>query len=292
MMNSSRRVNIETELLRVFVTVVETRGFTRAARALNRTQSAVSMQIKRLEERIGRRLFERNGRAVSLSRDGEALVSYARRILRINDEVLEAISRPEVEGVVRLGVIEDYATVVLPQILAHFAAEHARVYVELQTGLTVHLLERLGAPFDLVLGMQPAGRSGDGEAIRREAAMWVGSRVHAAHERSPLPLALYPNGCLFREWALSALDRAGRQWRITYMSPSLAAVEAAVAAGLAVTVVKAGTMPKNLRSLGPKDGLPRLPVAEIVLYRAPRRLSKAATLLGDYIRETLRTRAS
>lgn len=191
MMNTSSPVDIETELLRAFVTVVDTGGFTRAARALNRTQSAVSMQIRRLEERTGRRrLFERNGRSVSLTREGEALVGYARRILLLNDEALQAVSRHAVEGTVRLGVIDDYATVVLPPILVSFAAKHPGVYVELQTGLTVHLLERLGARFDVVLGRQPKGQSGGGEPLRREPAVWAGTRPHAAHERNPLPLAL------------------------------------------------------------------------------------------------------
>ena len=284
----SERIDIAPDLLRAFVAVVDTGGFTRAASSLNRTQSAVSMQIKRLQTAIGRPLFDRRGRAVTLTRDGEALIGYARRILRLNDEALDAMVEQDVAGRVRLGAIDDYATVVLPPILARFAADHAKVDVELQTGLTAHLLERLGSRFDLVLGMQAAGQGAPGERIRRDTPVWAGSRSHAVHKRAPLPLALYPRGCLFRDWALAALDRVGRTWRIAYMSPSLGAVEAAAAAGLAVTVVKSRTMPKTLRQLGPKDGLPKLPGVDIVLYRASGKLPKAATLLADYVRNVLR----
>ncbi len=279
--------DIDTELLRAFVAVTDRGGFTRAAESLNRTQSAVSMQIKRLEETARARLFERRGRGVRLTREGESLLGYARRILELNDEALGALARERLEGPVRIGAMDDYGTRYLPGLIARFCADHPNVSVELQTGLTRVLLEQLGRRFDLVLAMHPAGTR-RGEVVRREAAVWAGSRTHAAHERDPLPLALYPQGCLFREWAMAALDRDGRRWRLAYMSPSLGAVEAATAAGLAVTVVKESMLPQGLRALWPKDGLPRLPVAEIALHRSPRRLPPAAARLADFMVEELR----
>jgi DNA-binding transcriptional LysR family regulator len=286
------RPDIDTELLRAFVAVADRGGFTRAADSLNRTQSGVSMQIKRLEEITRARLFERQKRGPRLTRDGESLLFYARRILALNDEALDALGRERLDGPVRIGAMDDYGTRHLPEIIARFCAEHPRVSVELHTGLTGLLVEQLGRRFDLVLAMHPAG-SGRGELIRREAAVWAGSRTHRVHEQDPLPLALYPQGCLFREWAMAALDKAGRRWRLAYMSPSLGAVEAAAAAGLAITVVKASMLPPGLRTLGAKHGLPKLPAAEIALHRAAGAgrtggSSHAATRLGDFIVESLR----
>jgi len=287
------RPDLDTELLRAFVAVAERGGFTRAADSLNRTQSAVSMQIKRLEGTMRTMLFERENRGVRLTRDGEALLSYARRILTLNDEALAAMGRERLEGPVRIGAMDDYGTRYLPELIARFCADHPRVSVELHTGLTGLLLEHLGRRFDLVLAMHPAGGNHRGEPVRREAAVWAGSRVHDVHKRDPLPLALYPQGCLFREWAMTALDKAERPWRLAYMSPSLGAVEAAAAAGLAITVVKGSMVPAGLRALGRTEGLPRLPLADIALHRAPRSsrapaAGRAAERLGDFIVENLR----
>jgi DNA-binding transcriptional LysR family regulator len=279
---------IETDLLRAFVAVADSGGFTRAAAVLHRTQSAVSMQIKRLEESVGTPLFQRNGRTVHLTRDGEGLLGYARRILSLNDEALASIAQTRVEGAVRLGCMDDYATCVLPDILARFAADQPLVYVEVHTGLTQHMLKHVGERYDLLLAMHKRG-TGSGEVLREEPAVWGGSPTHDVGSLDPLPLALAPQGCLFREWALVALDRKGRRWRMAYMSPSMGAVDSAVASGLAVSVFKAGTLPKRLRALGPRDGLPALPVAEIALHRAARQSSRAAARLGDFIVESLRT---
>jgi DNA-binding transcriptional LysR family regulator len=280
--------HLESDLLRVFIAVADSGGFTRAAAALHRTQSAVSMQIKRLEEIVASPLFQRTGRTVQITRDGEALLGYARRILSLNDEAMAALTQTRVEGAVRLGCMDDYATTVLPEILARFAADQPRVYVEVHTGLTAHMLKHVGERYDLLLAMHKRG-TGSGEVLREEPAVWGGPPTHDVGALDPLPLALAPQGCLFREWALAALDRKGRRWRMAYMSPSMGAVDSAVASGLAVSVFKAGTLPKRLRALGPKDGLPALPIAEISLHRGSRQASRAASELGDFLVETLRT---
>lgn len=285
--------DFDPDLLRAFAAVADRGGFTRAARSLNRTQSAVSMQIKRLEEIAGVRLFERLGRAIRLTRNGESLLGYARRMLVLQEEALQALAAERIEGPVRLGAMDDYGTRVLPALIAEFCADHPGVSVELHTGLTAILVEQLGRRFDLVLAMHRTG-TGRGEVVRREAVIWAGSRTHEAHARDPLPLALAPQGCLFREWALTALGKTGRAWRIAYMSPSLGATEAAAAAGLAVMVLKAGMLPPSLRALGPAYGLPKLPTAEIALHRAPangRRGSSAAARLGDFLTARLRERS-
>jgi DNA-binding transcriptional LysR family regulator len=279
-------LDIDPALWRSFVAVADSGGFTRAARRLSRTQSAVSMQIKRLEQATGTSLFRRDSIAVSLTRDGEGLLAHARRILALNDEAVNAASGRAMTGLVRLGVMDDYASEILPPMLARFQRAHAAIDIEVHTGLTGFMHERLGRDLDLVLAMHPAG-TGSGTVLRREAAVWAGARGGTAHRRDPLPLALYPQGCLFRDWAMRALDRAGRTWRLAYMSPSLAAVAAAAASGLAIGVFKAGTMPRALARLDRRHGLPALPVAEIALHRAGG-LTRPATGLADFLEKELR----
>jgi DNA-binding transcriptional LysR family regulator len=277
---------LDHDLLRAFVAVAERGGFTRAAAMLGRTQSAVSMQMQRLEAQSGRRLLDRRGRRVELTAEGERLLGYARRILQLQDEVLLALATSGVSGVVRVGSIDDYATRVLPPILAAFAERYPAVQVELHTGLTAHLLERLGADYDLVLAMHPVGTN-RGLVLRRDRPIWATSADADVHSANPLPLALYPNGCLFRRWATQALDACGRAWRCAYMSPSLGAVEAAVAAGLAVSVFKKTTLSPALRVLGPREGFPHLPEVEITLHAARDDRSRASSHLAEHIGEWL-----
>ena len=273
---------LDPELLQAFVAVADQRSFTRAAATLNRTQSAVSMQIKRLEDRLGVELFHRTKANVDLSPSGEGLLGYARRILSLNDEAIAHLREHKVEGVVRLGVMDDYGTSVVPPLLASFLAGYPLIQVEMETGLTSSMPARLGEAYDLVIAMHPAGR-GDGEFLCREQAVWATSAEHPVEEQDPLPVALYPQGCLFRRWAMEALDAAKRRWRLAFVSHSLAAVESIAAQGLAVTVVKSGTFPSRLRRLSERDGLPPLPAADICLHRAAN-LSHAGALLADHLR--------
>ncbi|SKA34890.1 DNA-binding transcriptional regulator, LysR family [Enhydrobacter aerosaccus] len=280
---------LDPDLLKAFIAVADHRSFTRAAAMLNRTQSAVSMQIKRLEERLGAELFHRTKVNVDLSAAGESLLGYARRILILNDEAVGRLREHRIEGIVRLGVMDDYGTLVVPALLSDFVAGYPGIHIEMQTGLTASMPDRLGEAFDLVIAMHPEGRGG-GEFLRREQAVWAASPAHATETLDPLPVALYPQGCLFRKWATEALDARRRSWRLAFVSHSLAAVEAVTAQGLAVTVVKAGTFPSRLRALSDRDGLPRLPAADIRLHRASN-LSRAATLLADHLGSALATTA-
>jgi DNA-binding transcriptional LysR family regulator len=280
--------NLDPDLLRAFVAVADHRSFTRAAAMLNRTQSAVSMQIKRLEDRLGAELFNRTKANVDLSAAGEGLLGYARRILALNEEAVGRIAERKIEGVVRLGVMDDYGTCVVPPLLASFVAGYPHIHVEMETGLTSSMPARLGEAYDLVIAMHPEAR-GDGEFLRREQAVWATSASHQVERQQPLPMALYPQGCLFRKWAIDALDTARRPWRMAFVSHSLAAVEAVAAQGLAVTVVKAGTFPPKLRLLSDHEGMPQLPAADICLHRATD-LSPAATLLADHLRTGISNR--
>ena len=177
--------------------------------------------------------------------------------------------------------MDDYGTFIIPPLLASFLAGYPRIHVEMETGLTSSMPARLGEAYDLVIAMHPEGRGG-GEFLRREQAVWAAGPSQPVEDLEPLPVALYPQGCLFRKWAIEALDAAKRPWRLAFVSHSLAAVESIAAQGLAVTVVKAGTFPPKLRPLSHRDGMPRLPAADIRLHRAAR-LSQAASLLADHL---------
>ncbi|MBP1298274.1 DNA-binding transcriptional LysR family regulator [Bradyrhizobium elkanii] len=277
---------LDPDLLQAFVAVAEHRSFTRAASALNRTQSAVSMQVKRLEERLQAELFHRSTSSVDLSAAGEGLLGYARRILSLNAEAVGRVRAHGTDGQVRLGVMDDYGTMIVPPLLKDFIASYPLIHVEMETGLTSTMTDRLGEAYDLVIAMHPEAR-GEGELLRTEQAVWAASAAHRVEELDPLPVALYPQGCLFRSWAMQALDQANRPWRLAFVSHSLSAVEAIAAQGLAVTVVKSGTFPPTLRRLTARDGMPRLPRAEIRLHRA-QNLSHAASLLADHLVATLR----
>jgi DNA-binding transcriptional LysR family regulator len=274
-------MSLDPDLLKAFVAVADHRSFTRAAVALNRTQSAVSMQVKRLEERLQAELFHRTKANVDLSAAGEGLLGYARRILSLNEEAVGRVREHKMEGRVRLGVMDDYGTLLVPPLLAGFVANYPLIHIEMETGLTSSMTERLGEAYDLVIAMHPQG-SGEGELLRCEQAVWAASPEHRVEELDPLPVALYPQGCLFRSWAMQALDAAKRPWRLAFVSHSLAAVEAIAMQGLAVTVVKSGTFPPRLRRLSDRDGMPPLPRAEIRLHRAAN-LSRAASLLADHL---------
>lgn len=277
------RENIDTDLLRSFVAISESGSFTRAADQVGRTQSAVSMQIKRLEDVVGHSLFLREGRQIELTNEGEALLSYARRILKLNDEALSALSAPQVEGVVRLGAPDEYATAFLPGILSSFSRAYPKVQIELECKTTLELRPALAAnELDLAIITGYPDHPGH-DVLLREPVVWATSVREFAHEQDPLPLALFQPGCIFRRWVLDALDRAGRAYQIRYSCPSLAGLTAAVTAGLAVTVLSQSTMPAELRQIGEDEGLPELYTNEIQLALSPGRDTPAVARMREHI---------
>ena len=271
--------------LRTLLAVVDYGSFSRAAEQVHRTQSAVSMQIKRLEETVGKSLFERAGRRSELTREGLALVDYARRILRLHDEALIAISRPDVVGVVRLGVPDDYMSGFLPDVLSHFAETYPQVEVELRcetSGKISAAYERGEVDTGLVT---IAAVPQQCRLVRREPVVWAASRRHLVHERDPVPLAVFEPGCIFRMWARNLLDEAGRAYRIAYSSESLAGLVTAVEAGLAVTLLPRSSMPPGFRELGVDEGFPALPVVDIGIIPPRADAGAAVHALADHIAE-------
>ena len=259
---------LDIDLLRSFVAVAEARSFTRAAARLSRVQSAVSMQIKRLEETLERRLFERDARTVTLTSDGEAMLGHARRMLSLNNEVLEDMSRPAMAGSARVGA-SDVASYLLPLILPRFAVAYPSLRLEISCERSWTLLDQLDAgELDIALVTQ-AGERKDGRLIRREPLVWATARGHLAHENDPVPLALFGPGCIYREQAIAAMDAAGKRWRLAYSSVNQSGLTAAVEAGLAVTTAVHSTLQPGTRVLGPAEGFPPLPNIEVLMFARP-----------------------
>lgn len=279
------RRNIDIDLLRSFVTIVEVGSFTRAAERLLRTQSAISLQMKRLEGQVGSELFQRGGRGVKPTQTGDMLLGYARRILAANDELVARLAEPEVEGVVRLGAPEDFATIHLSGVLARFARAFPRVALEVTCDLSLNLLDRFEeGHFDLLLAKrEPAGGvNGNSLPIWREPLVWTGATAELIGRHDALPLIAAPSPCLYRKRGVDALNESGLTWRMAYVSPSLAGAQAAVAAGLGVAVLPRAMIKEGMRVLGPETGLPELSDVEVALLRR-QDVGLAANRLGDFI---------
>ncbi|MFO7840149.1 MAG: LysR substrate-binding domain-containing protein [Desulfosalsimonadaceae bacterium] len=281
--------DLDINLLRAFVAVAECRSFTRAASRLNRTQSAVSMQVRRLEQNMGRFLLVRHKGGVRLTDSGEVMLQYARRILQLNDEVMAEIGDPEVKGRVRLGIPDDYAAYLLPAVLSGFSPLYPRISLEVCCELSVDLLRLLSdGDVDLaVTTRQP--QSPGGAVIRREQLVWAQARGCRLYEQDPLPLALFPDGvCVFRESALAALQYCGRKWRLVCTSRGLSGIRAVVASGMAITVVTENTASSNMRLVSAEEGLPALPQVDISLHVSRSPANEAVSVFADYISRSLK----
>jgi DNA-binding transcriptional LysR family regulator len=285
---SSSIVNLDLDLVRSFVTVAEAKSFTRAGERLGRTQSAISLQIRRLEDRLVAPLLSRDPRHVTLTPQGEAFLPQARRLLRLNDEIVADLRAEDLEGEVRLGAPEDFATVHLPQILGEFARAHPRVALAVTCDLTLNLLERLreGA-FDLALVKREPLGPDLGVRVWREPLVWVAADRSVLKPDEPAPLVIAPAPCVYRRRAIAALEATGRTWRPAYTSPSLAGQHAALRAGLGLTVLPRDMTPNDLVILGEAEGLPLLADAEIALLKARTAVPTAAQKLADFILATL-----
>src|SRR5882672_7526733 len=205
---------IDVDQLRTFIAIVETGSFTKAADVVHKTQSAVSMQMKRLEERLARAVFARDGRASKLTEDGERLLDYARRIVKLNVEALAAFNDAELSGRVRLGVPDDYADRYLPEIMARFSRAYPGVELTVVCEPSTALFERIDSnELDLAI-VTDCGTTRASEAFRRERLLWVTSNRHSTHLEEPLPLALGRPTCGWRRAAVDCLTTVGRPHRI------------------------------------------------------------------------------
>jgi DNA-binding transcriptional LysR family regulator len=280
-------VLLDVDQLRAFIAIAETGSFTKAAEVVNKTQSAVSMQMKRLEERLDRPIFSRDGRASKLTEDGQRLLDYARRIVKLNIETIAAFSDAELSGRVRLGVPDDYADRYLPEIMARFSRAYPGVELTVICEPSVDLLERIDASeIDLAIVTNCETKRA-AETFRRERLLWVTSNRHSTHSEQPLPLALGRPSCSWRRIAVERLETTGRPHRVLYSSSNAGAVAAAVLAGLAVSVLPESGLRPGMRVLTAAEGFPELPSCRIGLVRNAHESSALADALAEHIISSL-----
>lgn len=240
--------NLDIDLLRSFVAIADTGSFTAAADLVARTQSAVSVQVKRLEEIVGHRVFERTSRSLALTAAGETLLGYARRILELNDESIRRMTEPPVSGEIRLGITEYFVPNELPAILARFAATYPGVHLEVRMGLSRDLRDELARKTldAVIVRLAPRERH---QAIWREPQVWVAREGFEPARSAVLPLALLPAPCVLREHAIQSLRRLKRPWKIGYTGSSMVSVQAAVLAGLGVSIVPRSSVLSGMQIL-------------------------------------------
>ncbi|WP_072346291.1 LysR family transcriptional regulator [Devosia enhydra] len=277
---------LDLDQLQSFCAIADCGSFTEAARRVNKTQSAVSMQIKRLEERLGHPLLTRDGRGVHLTNHGETLYARARRMLRLNAEIMDLFSDGDLSGSIRFGVPDDYAVKLLPVILSSFQRTHPRIVVDVRCQPSEELLEGMkSGKYDLIVFSQ--GTSHEyGELFRTERMFWVASHGGQALSQDPLPIAGGIN-CCWKENAVEALNRIGRDYRIAYTSSNAIAISSAVLTDLAVSFLPESAIQPGMRVISEDKSLPRLRDAQIALMRASHAYGGIYDALANHIVDSM-----
>ena len=269
-------LDIDLDLIRCFLTVVESGGFTQASKRLHITQSGITLKIKRLEEQLNCRLFRRTAKPLELSHEGEIVLGYARRLLDLNQEMVQRVTKPKKNGALRLGVVDHFGPQLLPMWLAEFRETFPNVKIVSDIGLTHDLLKDLeDDKFDLVIAS--AGYTAMGEYklapsiqethLQKERMIWVqaeNSKIDPS--KDPLPLVMFGPKCRFRPIALEALQKAGRTWEMVYVGGSLNSVQTAVEADLGLSVLSPLSLAEGIAIADKNSGLPKLPTADLAIY--------------------------
>jgi DNA-binding transcriptional LysR family regulator len=277
--------------LKSFVAVAECEGFSAAARALNMTQSAVSLQIKQLEEQSGARLFERSSRSVSLTAAGDALLPYARRILYLRETAQHVIGK-EQAAALRFGITEDQAAAYLPSVLSRFRERFPQARLEIICNLSNILLEQLHTGLlDATLTIRH-GNEPSGAAVIMEKLVWVGATDLKLLQDTPLPLVFSPEGCVYRRIALNRLARDEIEWNIVCVTQSPRVLDIYLQKGLALSVKPPRSIPPGCRIFGAQDGLPELDNAVVELHSSPNIVAAEHTAFLDMLVDTVKTYAA
>ncbi len=278
---------LDLDQIQTFIAIADTGSFTKAADDVHRTQSAVSMQMRRLEERVGKQLFEKDGRTNRLTDEGDRLLVYARRLIQLNRETLAAFDDAQLEGHVRIGTPDDYADRFLPEIMARFGRSNPRVELSVicEPSPNLDSLIRRGALDIALVTQNDVVRHS--EVVRREPLLWVSSANHAIHEAETLPMAFGRPGCIWRQAACDVLDKMGRDYRVLFTSWSATVVAATVLSGLAISILPECALRPGMRVLGEADGFGRLPDCQIGIMRGHTGHTEIVEALARHIAESL-----
>jgi DNA-binding transcriptional LysR family regulator len=286
--------NIPTELLRTFTTIVDLGGFTLAGALLGRSQPAISLQVKRLEELLDITVFERNN-GLKVTEEGEVLLGFARRMLDINDSAVTRLAKSRISGQVRLGIPNDFEVSFLPRLLSQFGQAHPEVTLEVNCDLSVKLVKDFQqGHYDLVLAtdsLEETLQVNSGDEFH-ETIVWVTNGHFDWSENQPIPLVVYPTGCRYRQQIITKLNAAGIAWRIAYSSSSLLGIQAAIEAGLGISALARSTVPQGLHSHLQIEGSPQLGHVKLVFKQDRSNQSDATKRLYEYLYNGLEQSAS
>ncbi|PWJ84813.1 transcriptional regulator [Pseudaminobacter salicylatoxidans] len=289
-MAQAMTIHLDSDLLRTFVAVAQTGNFTRAAEQVGRTQSAVSMQIRRLEDMVGDTLFERGSRGVSLTQRGQDLIINARRIVSLIDETVASLTAKPLDGPVRIGIPEEYSYSILSRALGTFSKLHPKVEITVRYAHSASQMAALEAgELDLAVVFEWKDFS-NGEVLMRDPTVWVTSELHRQHEETPLPVALYDRDGWGKDFALRSLDERGHAYRVAYTSDTTGGLKLAVASGLAIAPVSRSNIPPDCRELTAAEGFGDIDASNVVLHRAPGAHSEAIKGMAEAIREAFYSR--
>lgn len=274
-------MNLQIDYLRTFMALAETKGFTKTGIQVNRSQSAVSMQIKRLEDEVGKKLFERIGKTVKLTAEGNILIKYAMRIVKEHDDAIRALSTPDLEGFIRFGSPEHYTIGVLPKLLARFASAYPDVVVEMRCENSDKIKEDIDkGALDVGICTQI---SDGGQVISHDPVVWIADPGFIMQKHKTVSIAVFEDDCIFRTWAIEALEKSGISYRIVYVSRSISGLIEAVRAGFAVAPIIRSNVPSDLKIVGLENGLPVLPVSNIVLHKTKKVTSEIIEFFSEHI---------
>ncbi len=279
-------MHLQIDYLRTFIALAEAKNFTKTGRQVNLSQSAVSMQIKRLENEVGKQLFDRAGKTVRLTTEGNILINYARRIVKEHDEAVSALSKPNLEGFIRFGSPEHYTAGVLPGLLARFSQSFPDVTVEMRCENS-DVIKASVDTGDLDIGICTQISDG-GQVIAHDPVVWAANPDFVLQKHKPVSLATFEDDCIFRSWALEGLEKAGISYRIVYVSRSISGLIDAVKAGFAIAPVIRSNVPSELKIAGIGDGLPVLPVSNIALHKTKKVTSEIIDCFAEHIIKSFR----
>ena len=278
-------INLPTDLLRSFITVSDLGGYTKAGHVLNRTQPAVSLQMRRLEDLLDARLFVQNGKSLELTEAGKKLSVYARQILHLNDDAISQFKPKHATGGIRIGLPTDFAVSNLQDVVVKFSQTHPDVDLEICCDLSRNLLKQLHTD-EINLAVALVAEDGQQYLIHswEEQPVWaIGCDVYF-DPKNPAPLVGHPKNCEYRKRMTEALEKNGRKWRLAYTSPDISGVQDAVEAGLGISALTNATLTKNMKKLGPNDGFPQLANIKIGLfYKLPRVSESGQELARDLL---------
>lgn len=283
-----RTTNLPTDVLRAFLAVIDLGSFTKAGQLLGKTQPAISLQIKKLEDLLGLSLFDTSGRAVALTRDGEMLARHARQLILLNDEIVARLRKENAQGGLRIGLPTDYAVAFFQTTISHYSKLHPEVQFSFHCDVSDRLLALIAQDeLDLAIAMY------DEESVPNliytwaERPIWATGSESDAERQAPLPLAAHPEGCHYRSRMIRSLDQIGRQWRIAYSSPGISGLQQAVQSGLGITALTRRTLLRGMRVLTEQDGFPPLPDIHVGLHFKNTGASTAALTLVRHIMQAL-----